>query len=190
MHFSTFFLLLVFLWKESETILVLRLFFTEASLCSWRPELYEEMPWSESMSPIFLGHQIFLDVFLNYFIDDFIPSVFSLWLVFFFSLEHLLFKCWSISCNFVFFSILFAASTPSSNHLILFKNFCCFKVFPIFLFFLLNFLFTAVSLCFMSTTFCLNLLRIFKTCSSRSLRQPRGHHTRGIRKSFIADVTR
>lgn len=104
MHFSTFFLLLVFLWKESETILVLSLFFTEASLCSRHPELYKEMPWSESMSPIFLGHQIFLDVFLNYFIDDFIPSVFSLLLVFFFfCLEHLLFKCWSISCNFVFF---------------------------------------------------------------------------------------
>ena len=42
----------------------------------------------------------------------------------------------------------------------------------------------------MSITFFLNLLRILKTCSSRSLRQPRGHHTRGIRKSFIADLTR
>ena len=36
------------------------------------------------MSTIFLGHQIFLEVFLNYFIDDFIPSVSSLLLVFVF----------------------------------------------------------------------------------------------------------
>lgn len=93
-RFSTFFLFLVFQWKESETILVLSLFFsfyfflslffTEASLCSRHPESYKEMPWSESMSPIFLGHQIFLEVFLNYFIDDFIPSVSSLLLVFVF----------------------------------------------------------------------------------------------------------
>lgn len=143
------------------------------------------------MSPIFLGHQIFLDVFLNYFIDDFIPSVFSLLLVFFFSVWNTYYlNVGPFPVILSFFSILFASSTSSSHHLILFKNVCCFKVFPIFLFFLLNFLFTAVCRCFMSTTFFLNLLRIFKTCSSRSLRQPRGHHTRGIRKSFIADVTR